>query len=368
MINIMDTTRGYWIRFYGNKATVVWDSVEKVGKAFHVEQDMSLARKRAYSGYLSKSAQSVIHKRLFAWMESVRVGNHFYGKFKAKEQTRLVFITLTLSATQRHTDKWIKKNMLELFLKRMQNKYNVVNYFWKAETQKNGNLHFHLILDKFIGMTFIQSNWNEIQRSAGYLDYYFSMHGHYNAPSTHIRELSKMMDGIGYAMKYCSKNETCRPIDGAIFRFSNSLLNVTIPPVLILPEYEEEWRQFCVKYVKKVVKDDFWTSLFFNTRARGFKQPAFVAKETFTYYLGCYDALYNSLDCTLSILQLNDNCFKVTSTDITHAQSFGDTSKAEIHAHRKAELQTGAPTSPAPSVSQLSLFEESLRVPWFYDV
>ncbi len=328
----MEVTKAYWLRFYGNKATVVWDSVEKVSHRFHVEQSLSINRKKTYSGVLSKAAQTVIHKRLYGWLESIRVGNHYYGKSKAKDQRRLVFITLTLSATQRHDDKWIKKNMLELFIKRMQNKYNVVNYFWKAEAQKNGNLHFHIILDVFIPMTFIQSNWNDIQRSKGYLDGYFSIHGHYNAPSTHVRELSGMTDGIGYAMKYCKKSTDSRPIQGSIFRFSNSLLDITIPPILILPEYEQEWKDYCAKFVVKVVKDDFWTSVFFNTRCNGFKQPAFVAKETHDYYLCCYNILYTVTGLDITIEDLNNNTFnRITKTE-THAQPVVQGLQGKSHA------------------------------------
>lgn len=364
----METTKGYWLRYYGNKASIVWSDVETVGKTFHVERSMDKARSKAYSGYLSKAAQSLIHKRLYAWMEAIRVGNHTYKHFKSKDQRRLTFVTLTLSATQRHDDKWIKKNMLELFMKRLQYNYKVVNYFWKAEVQKNGNLHFHLVLDTYIPFISIQSNWNEIQRACGYLDNYFAMNGHYAAPSTHVRQLSAMNDGIGYAMKYCSKNDSCRPIEGAIYRFSNSLLDITIPPILLTHDDYVEWGLWCAKYVKKITKDDFWTALFFDTRKIGFKQPAFVAVATRDYYLSAYNILYVPCSLDFSMHDLNDYTFRQINHSQAPAQSFSDTSKANVHAHRKAELQVGAHTSPAPSVSQLSLFEASFHVPWFYDV
>ena len=359
----METTKGYWIRYYGNKASVVWSDVEKVGKRFHVEHDMSLARKRAYSGFLSSAAQTIIHRRLFAWMESIRVGNHAYNQKKAKEQKRLIFVTLTLSASQHHSDKWIKKNMLVLFLKRMQNKFGIVNYFWKAETQKNGNLHFHLILDTYIPMSYIQSNWNDIQRSHGYLDLYFSLHLHYNAPSTHVRELSAMNDGIGYAMKYCKKNENCRKIDGAIFRFSDSLLDITIPPILILPEYEKEWGDWCVKNVIKVIKEDFWTALFFNTRSKGFKQPAFIAKETYGYYLCAYDILYRNTVLDFSMKDLNDSTFNMFPKEKTPAQLIVQDNSAGDSAQEVQHTENNNTGTLGSVGLQLSLLDNGLSIP-----
>ncbi len=286
--------KGYFLRFYGNKASVVWESVEKVGKRFHVEQKMEIARKRAYSGFLSKSAQNVIHKRLYAWMEACRIGNHEFGRVNAKEQVRLVFITLTLSGKQRHSDQWIKKNMLELYLKRLQSNYGVKHYFWKAEVQANGNLHFHLIIDKYIDYLMVSKHWNEIQRSKGYLDAYFAVNGHYSPPSTHVRELSGMWDGIGYAMKYVSKSEHKRPIQGAIFRFSDSLIKLEVPAIQITHEYEQEWTEFTAQYTKSMRKEEFWTSYHFLTKKRGFKQPEFIARETRDFYTLLFSYLYSS--------------------------------------------------------------------------
>ncbi len=300
----IDIPKGYFLRFYGNKASVVFSHVETVRRTFHVEQNLENARKKAYSGFLSKSSQNLIHKRLYAWMEACRVGNHANNRTNAREQVRLVFITLTLSGKQRHDDKWIKKNMLELFIKRLQTNYNVKHYFWKAEVQMNGNIHFHLIIDKYIDYLQISRHWNQIQQSHSYLDSYFSVHGHYNPPSTHVRELTGMWDGIGYAMKYVSKSENKRPIQGSIFRFSDSLINLTVPAILITHEYEEEWARFCKVYTKSSAREEYWTSYKFLTRKRGYKQPEFVARETKDFYLATYNLLYSSAFINYSVEQL----------------------------------------------------------------
>src|SRR5208282_358408 len=85
---------------------------------------------------------------------------------------RLAMLTLTLPAAQMHYDLFIKKYLLNEFLTIIRKKYNVVNYIWKAEKQFNGNVHFHLIIDKFIHYREANSIWNKILDTHGYIQAY----------------------------------------------------------------------------------------------------------------------------------------------------------------------------------------------------
>jgi len=80
---------------------------------------------------------------------------------------RLAFITLTLSAEQKHPDKYIKEHMLQPFLYWM-TRYYKASYVWKAETQLNGNIHFHITIDTFIHWKSIRAKWNGILQTHGY--------------------------------------------------------------------------------------------------------------------------------------------------------------------------------------------------------
>lgn len=80
---------------------------------------------------------------------------------------RLSFITLTLSDTQKHSDKHIKDHMLQPFLYWI-TRYYKASYVWKAETQLNGNLHFHITIDTFIHWRSIRAKWNGILAKHGY--------------------------------------------------------------------------------------------------------------------------------------------------------------------------------------------------------
>ena len=63
---------------------------------------------------------------------------------------KLALITLTLPSAQRHPDEEIKSKLLNQFLIELKNKFQVRDYIWKAEKQENGNIHFHILINKYI--------------------------------------------------------------------------------------------------------------------------------------------------------------------------------------------------------------------------
>ena len=85
---------------------------------------------------------------------------------------KISFITLTLPSVQIHDDNTIKRTCLNSFILEIQKYYKVQNYLWRAEKQKNGNLHFHIITDKFIPWSEIRDRWNRIVNKLGYVDRY----------------------------------------------------------------------------------------------------------------------------------------------------------------------------------------------------
>ena len=89
-------------------------------------------------------------------------------KYKNPIWFKLSMITITLSSKQSHSDIEIKTGLLNPFLKELNRKFNVKNYIWKAEKQENGNIHFHIIIDKYIKHQEIRSIWNRIQNLPGF--------------------------------------------------------------------------------------------------------------------------------------------------------------------------------------------------------
>ena len=91
---------------------------------------------------------------------------------KVRQEFAPTFVTLTLPATQKHDDNFVKRQMLWRFIQQLQRKYYVKFYFWRAEPQENGNIHFHILVDKWIHWRRIRAEWNVILDDHGYIEDY----------------------------------------------------------------------------------------------------------------------------------------------------------------------------------------------------
>jgi len=123
-------------------------------------------------GILSNSAQRQMQKALTLMLYANRTLNG-----KIIEYNNITFVTLTLPSKQVHTDTEIKEFALNQFLielntwfrkgdereaKANMPKKREFVYIWKAERQENGNIHFHIVMNRTINWTVIQYKWNRI--------------------------------------------------------------------------------------------------------------------------------------------------------------------------------------------------------------
>ena len=123
-------------------------------------------------GKLSVQAQNKIRKAThylsFLAKEkklSTRKSSNIY-KFK------LAFITLTLPSIQVHSDNFLKSKILNQFLTELRCKYEVNRYVWVQEKQQNLNVHYHILIDKYIDWSELRDMWNRIINKHGYVDRY----------------------------------------------------------------------------------------------------------------------------------------------------------------------------------------------------
>lgn len=158
-------------------------------------------------------------------------------KTKKPLDSYISFITLTLPSPQMDGDKELKRKALDKFLIYLQRKYKVTAYVWKAEPQENGNLHFHILANKFVEWQEIRKTWNAILEPLGYIDQFFQKHGHRDPNSTDIHGLYKDKTGkeinfIGsYMAKYMAKNgqgkdKISRKIIGRVWGCSDNLKTI----------------------------------------------------------------------------------------------------------------------------------------------
>lgn len=85
-----------------------------------------------------------------------------FAKEVANKKHLCTFLTLTLPAKQTHSDKDLTRFALNPFLSYAKKVWWVKYFCWKKELQVNGNVHYHLIFDKYIDAFALRREWNKI--------------------------------------------------------------------------------------------------------------------------------------------------------------------------------------------------------------
>lgn len=192
-----------------------------------------------HTGIISKKAKKKINNAI-DWLLLLANDKTVYStKSKKKFKFKISFVTLTLASAQRHSDNEIKKELLNHFLVEARKKWKVDKYVWRAEKQMNGNIHFHIVVDKFINYDELRNVWNRIQNKLGYVDeyqknqkeffkngfkfrpvlsknwsyakqrkaYYKALSCNFTKPnSTDIHSVKGIKNLSSYLSKYCTKN------------------------------------------------------------------------------------------------------------------------------------------------------------------
>jgi len=157
-------------------------------------------------GLISLKAQKRINNAIDWMLAQSNPKRYFSKKHNKHFKFRVNFITLTLSAPQIHPDNEIKQRLLNNFLTQLRQKWKVRNYVWRAESQANGNIHFHIVCDKYIPWWQLRHTWNKIQNNLGYLDRFAEVHGHHDPNSTDVHKVKKVRNLGAYIAKEISKN------------------------------------------------------------------------------------------------------------------------------------------------------------------
>jgi hypothetical protein len=204
---------------------------------------------------------------------------------------KIKFITLTLSAKQAHSDKFIRRYMLEQFIQILKRKENVKSYIYCSEAQKNGNIHFHIITNKFISHQKIRKYWNKIQAQYGYIDRFEKKHGHRDPNSTDIHKLNKIYSLPAYLTKYFTKDEHRREIRGHLWGCSNNLKEMQYFSKLVDYDTANSLDFAYEKEHKNIYESDFFV-IFANLNFEDLQQHS---PETYSEIIEYYNDLYNGM-------------------------------------------------------------------------
>lgn len=161
---------------------------------------------KTYSGAVTKGAQRRIRRSVDRLLQLSEVQKIYNPVIKTIQKFRLNFITLTVASTDKN---YSAREMYDLcfkpFLRWLRETKKSQFYIWKAELQKRGQIHYHVISNRFIMHDEIKAKWNELQYKAGILEGFFDKFKHYNPPSTDVHAVYKVKDLSAYFSKYLSK-------------------------------------------------------------------------------------------------------------------------------------------------------------------
>ena len=207
-------------------------------------------------GIISNTAQKNIRNSI-DWLIFLSPYKKVYNKaIKKYFRFKINFITLTLPAHQSHADQFIKAEMLNHFLQMLRYRHGMKFYLWRAEAQKNGNIHFHITTNVFVEWWLVRKYWNKILDKHGYIKHYSNNQKKYfakgfkmsenkkdkrsfikqyksyiwnsiidwqNPNTTDIHSVKNIRNLSAYLSKYMTKNSTERPIEGRLWYMSTEL-------------------------------------------------------------------------------------------------------------------------------------------------
>jgi len=121
---------------------------------------------------LSKKASGRIKEKVSWLYELARNKTITTTNGKILNSFKMNFITLTLPSLQSHTTAEITATCLNQFLTECKSKFNLANYVWRLEFQKNGNAHYHIATDTYLDYTECKLIWNRCLQKLGYISAY----------------------------------------------------------------------------------------------------------------------------------------------------------------------------------------------------
>lgn len=189
-----------------------FDTPKRLFSIARVNNHMNL-RNNKHKNELSPKAISRI-KTAINWLVVSAKEKSVYNRTSKKTfNFKVNLITLTLPDTAIKIKEYdFKTKLIHPFLVYMKKYYNLNNYVWKVEFQKNGKLHLHITTDTFISHHVLRYYWNQLLKKNNYLNEFIAKHKHDNPNSTDVHAVWKVKNLGAYIAKYMAKNQESEEI------------------------------------------------------------------------------------------------------------------------------------------------------------
>lgn len=265
---------------------IAYDRIEWHGPKKNNTGKGPKSKVESYTGKLTPYAKKRLKRSINLMVASAKEKEATNFKTGKLFKFKVNFVTLTLPAPQGSvTDKEIKKEVLDIFIKRLRRKLGLNNYVWRAEKQKNGNLHFHMITDTYLHYEKLRNDWNACLNKLGFIDKFEAKHGHRNPNSTDIHAVWKVKNLTQYFVKYMSKDSPKEDvIEGKLWDCSQALKTKENCEMMLDDTELEQWTK-AYQDKENEVKDDKNYSLIFLTQKKFDEYVTGVIRDRWQKYL-----------------------------------------------------------------------------------
>ena len=128
--------------------------------------NLEKVNQEGYNGYMSDATRRHVKGILENLLIAIELNTSMKFPFVPGQEKPLnvvypTFVTLSLPFKQMHDDNDLKREVFGPFMQELIRNWNVRCYVWVAETQKNGNIHFHILMDRGIPAVRLRQIWNK---------------------------------------------------------------------------------------------------------------------------------------------------------------------------------------------------------------
>jgi hypothetical protein len=255
------------------------------------EQSKFLCSSRKAGGVVSSQAKRKLEKSIEYLVTISREKKQFERLSGKTVIFRTAFLTLTLPSKQLHSDKVIINRCLNSFLNEIRQYHAVKHYVWRAELQKNGNIHFHILTDTFIPWYEARNRWNRIVNKLGYVDRFQAKNGKKTPNSTDIHSTRKIKDLKKYLSKYMAKMDISTSSDanpesklrlqeGRIWSCNHELSQAKGCNLEVDSEIEKDIKCIIDSGKAHIFKSDYFSVIYFDFKYL----PKIGANALFKYF------------------------------------------------------------------------------------
>lgn len=183
---------------------------------------------KGYNGEISKRTKAKIQTLMQNWLLAGKVADkNGYKQKKGNTKITATFCTVTLPKAQAHTDQELRRRALNGLLQALKRYVGMKNYIYVSELQKNGNIHFHIIIDIKLNKWKLRNLWRKQMYLLGYLDTYAKHEAGQKYIATQADQINDVTKVGKYISKYMAKTNSVvqqgKKLEGRLWGMSDGV-------------------------------------------------------------------------------------------------------------------------------------------------